>query len=181
MFSDTITIWWFITKQLFPRMHPTSILRVSLRWTPAGKRKIGGRKETWRKLVEKEMKDKDCLDVGTNPTLVPRPRHEELLWWPYVFPALGGQSKFFANVYGYCFQEHLYSSSLLKFYHCRHRVCFYILEMQMFKFQQSFSNPFFKGEHDSGHVTLYRLLVLGKCIEICICCWMSLFWCFHII
>ena len=26
----------------------------------------------------------------------------------------------------------------------------------------------FKEVHDSGHVTLYRLLVLGKCIEICI-------------
>ena len=41
------------------RMHPTSIPRVALRWTPAGKRKRGRPKETWRRSVEKEMKDKD--------------------------------------------------------------------------------------------------------------------------
>jgi hypothetical protein len=41
------------------RMHPTSIPRVALRWTPTGKRKRGRPKETWRRSVEKEMKEKD--------------------------------------------------------------------------------------------------------------------------
>lgn len=41
------------------RMHPTSIPRVALRWTPTGKRKWGRAKETWRCSVEKEMKEKD--------------------------------------------------------------------------------------------------------------------------
>ena len=41
------------------RMHPTSIPRVALRWTPTGKRKRGRPKETWRRFVEKEMKEKD--------------------------------------------------------------------------------------------------------------------------
>jgi hypothetical protein len=40
-------------------MHPTSIPRVALRWTPTGKRKRGRPKETWRRSVEKEMKEKD--------------------------------------------------------------------------------------------------------------------------
>jgi hypothetical protein len=39
------------------RMHPDSIPRVAMRWTPQGKRKRGRPKETWRRSVEKEMKD----------------------------------------------------------------------------------------------------------------------------
>ncbi|XP_062611961.1 uncharacterized protein LOC134273759 [Saccostrea cucullata] len=37
------------------RMHPTSIPRVALKWTPPGKRKRERPKETWRRSVEKEM------------------------------------------------------------------------------------------------------------------------------
>ena len=39
------------------RMEPSSIPKVAMRWTPDGKRKRGRPKETWRRSVEKEMKD----------------------------------------------------------------------------------------------------------------------------
>ena len=40
------------------RMTPTALLRVAVRWTPDGHRKRGRPKETWRRTVEKEMKDR---------------------------------------------------------------------------------------------------------------------------
>ena len=39
------------------RMYPDSITRVAMRWTPPGKRKRGRPKETWRRPVEKKMKE----------------------------------------------------------------------------------------------------------------------------
>ena len=33
------------------------ITKIALRWTPTGKRKRGRPKETWRRMVEQEMKD----------------------------------------------------------------------------------------------------------------------------
>ena len=38
------------------RMPPTSIPRVAMRWTPAGNRRRGRPKETWRRSVDREMK-----------------------------------------------------------------------------------------------------------------------------
>ena len=38
------------------RRPPDAISRVAIRWTPAGKRKRGRPKETWRRTVETEMK-----------------------------------------------------------------------------------------------------------------------------
>ena len=35
---------------------PENTTKVSLRWTPTGKRKRGRSKETWRRTVESEMK-----------------------------------------------------------------------------------------------------------------------------
>jgi len=39
------------------RMPPAALPRVALRWTPDGHRKRGRPKETWRRTVEKEMKE----------------------------------------------------------------------------------------------------------------------------
>ncbi|KAL9983368.1 hypothetical protein ACROYT_G005527 [Oculina patagonica] len=39
------------------RMDPSSIPRVALHWTPTGKRARGRPKETWRRTVEKEMRE----------------------------------------------------------------------------------------------------------------------------
>lgn len=39
------------------RMPPAALPRVALRWTPDGRRKRGRPKETWRRTVEREMKD----------------------------------------------------------------------------------------------------------------------------
>ncbi|XP_056015927.1 uncharacterized protein LOC130053203 [Ostrea edulis] len=39
------------------RMGATSIPKIAMRWTPAGKRNRGRPKETWRRSVEKEMKE----------------------------------------------------------------------------------------------------------------------------
>ena len=39
------------------RMPPAALPRVALRWTPDGRRKRDRPKETWRKTVEKEMKE----------------------------------------------------------------------------------------------------------------------------
>ena len=39
------------------RMPPSSLPRIALRWTPDGKRGRGRPKETWRRTVEKEMKE----------------------------------------------------------------------------------------------------------------------------
>ena len=39
------------------RMDPSAIPRVAMRWTPPGKRKRGRPKQTWRRSVEKEMKE----------------------------------------------------------------------------------------------------------------------------
>ena len=39
------------------RMPPAALTRVALRWTPDGRRKRGRPKETWRRTVEKEMKE----------------------------------------------------------------------------------------------------------------------------
>ena len=39
------------------RMPPAALPRVALRWTPDGRRKRGRPKETWRRTVEKEMKE----------------------------------------------------------------------------------------------------------------------------
>ena len=39
------------------RMSPERIPKVALRWTPAGKRKRGRPKTTWRKTIEKELKE----------------------------------------------------------------------------------------------------------------------------
>ena len=38
------------------RMPPTTIPRIAMRWTPAGSRRRGRPKETWRRSVEREMK-----------------------------------------------------------------------------------------------------------------------------
>ena len=40
------------------RMGATSIPKIAMRWTPAGKRNRGRPKETWRRSVEKEMKER---------------------------------------------------------------------------------------------------------------------------
>ena len=40
------------------RMPLIAIPRVAMRWTPDGKRKRGRSKETWRRSVEREMKEK---------------------------------------------------------------------------------------------------------------------------
>ena len=39
------------------RMPSAALPRVALRWTPDGRRKRGSSKETWRRTVEKEMKE----------------------------------------------------------------------------------------------------------------------------
>jgi hypothetical protein len=39
------------------RKPANNITKVALRWTPEGKRKPGRPKNTWRRTVEKEMKD----------------------------------------------------------------------------------------------------------------------------
>nr|KAG5708729.1 hypothetical protein BaRGS_034946 [Batillaria attramentaria] len=39
------------------RMPPASLPRIALRWTPDGRRKRGRPKETWRRTVEREMKE----------------------------------------------------------------------------------------------------------------------------
>ena len=39
------------------RKETSNITRVSLRWTPTGKRKRGRPKETWRRTIENEMKE----------------------------------------------------------------------------------------------------------------------------
>ena len=38
------------------RMPPDALPRITIRWTPDGKRKIGRLNETWRRTMEKEMK-----------------------------------------------------------------------------------------------------------------------------
>ena len=40
------------------RQQTTALTRIALRWTPDGQRKRGCPKETWRRTVEKEMKEK---------------------------------------------------------------------------------------------------------------------------
>ena len=40
-------------------MERDAVPRVSLRWTADGKRKRGRPKETWRRTVEREMKDQN--------------------------------------------------------------------------------------------------------------------------
>ena len=40
------------------RMPPTALPRVALRWTPDGRRKRGRPRETWRKTIEREMKER---------------------------------------------------------------------------------------------------------------------------
>ena len=60
--SEPITIqvqrrrWRWIGHVL--RQQTTAISRVALRWTPDGQRKRGRPKETWRRTVEREMKEK---------------------------------------------------------------------------------------------------------------------------
>ena len=49
------------------RMPSNSLPRTALRWTPQGKRKRGRPKETWRRTVERELKDRGL-------TLVTAPR-----------------------------------------------------------------------------------------------------------
>ena len=39
------------------RMEKEAVPKVALRWTPDGKRKRGRPKETWRRTVEREMKE----------------------------------------------------------------------------------------------------------------------------
>ena len=71
------------------RMPPAALLRSVLRWTPDGRRKRGRPKETWRRTVEKEMKENNCTwghqerrapDINQRRTLVEAlcvSRHEE--------------------------------------------------------------------------------------------------------
>ena len=40
------------------RQQTTAFTRIALRWTPDGQRKRGRPKETWRRTVEREMKEK---------------------------------------------------------------------------------------------------------------------------
>ena len=40
------------------RQQTTALTRIALRWTPDGQRKRGRPKETWRRTVEREMKEK---------------------------------------------------------------------------------------------------------------------------
>ena len=47
--------WKWIDHVL--RMPSAALPRVALRWTPDGRRKRGRPKETWRRTVEKEMKE----------------------------------------------------------------------------------------------------------------------------
>ena len=47
--------WKWISHVL--RMPPAALPRVALSWTPDGRRKRGRLKETWRRTVEKEMKE----------------------------------------------------------------------------------------------------------------------------
>ena len=61
-FLETITLqvqrkrWKWIGHVL--RMTPKALPRVALRWTPDGHRKRGRPNETWRRTVEREMKDR---------------------------------------------------------------------------------------------------------------------------
>ena len=58
------------------RMPPAALPRVALRWTPDGRRKRGRPKETWRRTVEKEMKENSWNDehpTEANGVLWPRP------------------------------------------------------------------------------------------------------------
>ncbi|KAH3713330.1 hypothetical protein DPMN_073120 [Dreissena polymorpha] len=55
-------------------MPPDSLSRVALRWTPLGKRNHGRPKETWRRTVERELKNRS-LTLQTAPaTAADRPK-----------------------------------------------------------------------------------------------------------
>ena len=43
------------------RQQTTALTRIALRWTPDGQRKRGRPKETWRRTVEREMKEKGWI------------------------------------------------------------------------------------------------------------------------
>jgi len=60
------------------RMAPDSLPRVALRWTPQGKRNRGRPKETWRRTVERELKNRG-LTLQTAPaTAADRPKWRSL-------------------------------------------------------------------------------------------------------
>ncbi|KAH3865517.1 hypothetical protein DPMN_028556 [Dreissena polymorpha] len=55
-------------------MPPDSLPRVALRWTPQGKRNRGRPKETWRRTVERGLKNRG-LTLQTAPaTAADRPK-----------------------------------------------------------------------------------------------------------
>ena len=60
-------------------MSPERIPKVALRWTPAGKRKRGRHKTTWRKTVEHELKEMDLSWGEAQATAKNRDKWKEVI------------------------------------------------------------------------------------------------------
>ena len=69
--------WKYIGHTL--RKEPTALPRVALRWTPAGKRRTGRPKETWRRTTERQMKDKGWTWGYMERCAADRPRWRSLV------------------------------------------------------------------------------------------------------
>ena len=61
------------------RMDRGAIPRVALRWTPEGKRRRGRPKETWRRTVEREMKENNLTWDSINKKAADRGQWRELV------------------------------------------------------------------------------------------------------
>ena len=61
------------------RQQTTALTRIALRWTPDGQRKRGRPKETWRRTVEREMKEK-----GWTWGRLERVSADRHRWWALV-------------------------------------------------------------------------------------------------
>jgi len=61
------------------RMEKEAIPRTALRWTPEGKRKRGRPKETWRRTVEKELKEQHLTWESLNKETANREQWRELV------------------------------------------------------------------------------------------------------
>ena len=64
-------------------MSTERIPKVALRWTPAGKRRRGTPKTTWRKTVETELSEV-CHGERYRQLRKTRPGGKESLLWPYA-------------------------------------------------------------------------------------------------
>ena len=76
--------WRWIRHVL--RIPPTTLPRVALRWTPDGHRKRGRPKETWRRTVEREMREQGWTWGYLKRCATDRPRWRALVAALYANP-----------------------------------------------------------------------------------------------